>query len=178
MWTAEQREVLQALGIDAALFFDMPEVSNAGSQLQRKEAQPELVELEPEAPSPADAAKQPETPNPADAAKQPEAPSPADAAKQPETPNPGQPPKQPEARIPHLYKLGPWALEFSHELPVDRYPWINDLGSYIGSKPSLISATGDKLVQVNCDAYAKKVLNVDEKKALWALLKPALEQRG
>ena len=74
---------------------------------------------------------------------------------------------------PALYQLGPWLLGFPSALPVEVFPWLMDLSKYIESRPTLVSDAGDKTV-IDCSPYAKMLLTPEEKKTLWALLKPAL----
>ncbi|WP_157981292.1 hypothetical protein [Aliidiomarina sanyensis] len=87
------------------------------------------------------------------------------------------PPATETVAPPSLYKLGPWALQFAEPMPVERFPWVNDLASYIGSKPVEISHVGAQLTHVDCSDYAKSSLTPEQKKALWAILKPALNKR-
>lgn len=91
-----------------------------------------------------------------------------------------QPPEDAEAEavLPSLYKLGPWALQFPDSLPVERFTWLNDLARFIGSKPIAISHGSDQLTWVDCTAYAQNQLTPEQKKALWAQLKPALNARS
>lgn len=82
---------------------------------------------------------------------------------------------EPEAEPqPVLYQLGPWLLQFPQALPVNYYPWLKDLSQFIESRPTQVSAAGNKTI-VDCTVVAKDILSQEEKRALWQQLKPLLE---
>lgn len=76
---------------------------------------------------------------------------------------------------PVLYQLGPWILQFPQALPVNYYPWLKDLSQFIQSRPTQVSAAGQKAI-IDCAFVAKEQLHQDEKRALWQQLKPYLNQ--
>lgn len=76
---------------------------------------------------------------------------------------------------PVLYQLGPWLLQFPQALPVNYYPWLKDLSQFIQSRPTQVSAAGQKAI-IDCAFVAKHELSQDEKRALWQQLKPYLNQ--
>ena len=76
---------------------------------------------------------------------------------------------------PVLYLLGPWLLQFPQALPVNYYPWLKDLSQFIESRPTQVSAAGNKTI-IDCAFVAKDILSPAEKRALWQQLKPFLNQ--
>lgn len=81
----------------------------------------------------------------------------------------------PVEQEPVLYQLGPWLLQFPLALPVNYYPWLNDLSQFIESRPTQVSAAGNKTI-IDCAFVAKDILSPAEKRALWQQLKPFLNQ--
>ncbi|RUO37288.1 hypothetical protein CWE13_04810 [Aliidiomarina shirensis] len=75
---------------------------------------------------------------------------------------------------PVFYRLGPWILQFSSDIPAASFDWLRDLSSFVGGRPVQVShAPADKGV-IDCGEYARDALNSEQKQALWAKLKPAL----
>src|SRR5690554_1915801 len=56
---------------------------------------------------------------------------------------------------PVLYQLGPWILQFPQALPVNYYPWLKDLSQFIQSRPTQVSAAGQKAI-IDCAFVDRK----------------------
>ncbi|WP_126767697.1 hypothetical protein [Aliidiomarina iranensis] len=77
------------------------------------------------------------------------------------------------------YRLGPWFLSFPSDIPAASFDWLRDLSSFIGGRPVQVSHIPDGAAQasasvVDCGAFAQNGLSPEQKRALWAKLKPAL----
>lgn len=68
-----------------------------------------------------------------------------------------------------FYQLGPWVLEFSLLLPVESFPWLQDL-SHVAQAPLVQISDAGHQSSLNCQAYAKPTLTAAEKRALWQQL--------
>ncbi|CUS49429.1 MAG: hypothetical protein HLUCCO02_11910 [Idiomarinaceae bacterium HL-53] len=75
-----------------------------------------------------------------------------------------------------LYQVGVWTLCFPNELPVPRYPWLEDLCRAYDTRPTHINGAKAGQTVVNCAFVAKPLLSQEEKRTLWAQLKPLLTQ--
>ncbi|RTE86840.1 MULTISPECIES: hypothetical protein [Gammaproteobacteria] len=73
-----------------------------------------------------------------------------------------------------FYQVGVWTLSFPVEVPVPRFQWLEDLSRAFDTRPTQVSSPEHNSV-VDCTAYAKSALSPDEKRALWAQLKPLLQ---
>lgn len=69
----------------------------------------------------------------------------------------------------HTYRLDKWHLNFDQRLPVEGYPWLNQLASHLGTRPTEIK-TDTSTTALNVARFAKTHLSPDEKQILWQAL--------
>lgn len=66
----------------------------------------------------------------------------------------------------YTYRLAHWTLLFEQRLPVDNYPWLNQLATHLGAKPAEVKAD-NSINALDVSPFAREHLSPDEKKQLW-----------